>query len=558
MKERMSPNISRRQFMSSMGTYLVGAALTPNAWARQKKKQPNIVLLLADDMGYSDIGCYGGEIETPNLDHLAARGLRFSQFYNAARCCPTRASLLTGLYPHQADVGRMVYRNSGPGYRGRLNRNCLTLAEVLKIAGYHTMMTGKWHVGHAKGVYPTDRGFDRFYGIHIHVDSYFKVLKGCPVFLNGKQVIAPTPNPSNKLFPDQEWYTTNVFTDHALQFLDEAVRIDKPFFLYVAYNSPHWPLEAPDKDIEKYRGKYSTGWEHIRNQRIKRMRDMGLINKNWKLPPSDAPDWNSLSADDRANLDFRRALYAAQIDNMDQNIGRIVSRLRRAQVLDNTLILFLSDNGCSAEPERQIFGYRFKENRIENFKDWRKQSGRSSSQGLAWANVSNSPFRRYKKWTHEGGIATPLIAHWPASIKSPGSIIHQPGHIVDIMATCVDVARADYPQQFNGHTIQPMEGVSLIPALIGKSLQRNQPIFWEHEGNWAIRKGKWKLVCDGPGGIWELYDLQKDRTELNNLARQYPDIVMELASLWQAWAHRARVLPWPYKPQWHNPYQKGI
>jgi len=530
---------------------LVGVFATTNSFGAPVR--PNIILILADDMGYSDIGCYGGEIRTPHLDGLAARGVRFSQFYNAARCCPTRASLLTGLYPHQADVGHMVYRDEGPGYHGRLNRECVTLAEVLQQAGYHTMMSGKWHVGHKPDVFPSQRGFKRFYGIHIHVDSYFKVLGGCPVFLDGEKLIAPTQNPVHALDPQQEWYTTNVFTDYALHFLGEALQNkQQPFFLYLAYNSPHWPLEAPDEDIARYRGNYTTGWEPVRRERLKRMRELGLLNKDCRISPSDAPDWNGLSADDRANLDFRRAIYAAQIDNMDQNIGRVVTHLRNAEILDNTLILFLSDNGCSAEPEREPFGYRFQENRIENFKAWRKQSGRSSSQGLFWANVSNTPFRKYKKWTHEGGIATPLIAHWPAGVTVPGTTTKEPGHIVDIMATCVDVARASYPQVYQGHTITPMEGVSLVPALTGQSLKRHKPIFWEHEGNWAVREGQWKLVCDGPKGPWELYDLGADRTELNNLAPQHPDKVKELAAQWQTWAERARVLPWPYKPQWQS------
>jgi len=544
-----SATITRRSFLKALGV----GALTAGApsFGAAGGGRPNIVVILADDMGFSDIGCYGGEIETPNLDLLAAGGLRFSQFYNAARCCPTRASLLTGLYPHQADVGHMVYRDEGAGYRGRLNRNCVTLGEVLKRAGYHTAMAGKWHVGHDEGAYPSDRGFDRFYGIHKHVDSYFKVLGGCPVFANGKQCIAPTADPPNTLHPEQEWYTTNVFTDHALEFLDEAANLDKPFFLYVAYNSPHWPLEAPDEDIEKYRGRYKDGWGPVRKQRAERMKAMGLIKDSWALSPGDAPEWESLAKDDRENLSFRRAIYAAQIDNMDQNIGRLIKRFKAMGVYDNTLILFLSDNGCSAEPEREMLGYQFKKNRIEDFQRWRKQSGRSSSQGLAWANVSNTPFRKYKKWTHEGGIATPLIAHWGDGIRGKGRVVDEPGHIIDIMATCVEVSAVSYPSQFKGHAIKPMEGQSLIPAFQGKKIQRRGPIFWEHEGNWAIRDGRWKLVCDGPGGPWELYDLETDRTELNNLVEENPGKVTELAGKWHRWAKRAGVLPWPYKPQWN-------
>ncbi|AQQ10329.1 Arylsulfatase [Sedimentisphaera cyanobacteriorum] len=540
--------MKRRTFLA--GCALSSISLTAGlSLAEKRKKKPNILLIMADDMGYSDIGCYGGEIETPNLDRLAGNGLRFTQFYNAARCCPTRASLLTGLYPHQADVGHMVYRDQGKGYHGKLNKQCVTLGEVMKNSGYQTMMSGKWHVGHSEDVWPSNRGFDKFYGIHLHVDSYFKVLKGCDVYKNGRKVIKAADTPANRLHPDQEWYTTNVFTDHAIKFLDEAEK-DKPFFLYAAYNAPHWPLEAPDKTIQKYRGKYMHGWEALRKDKIERMKKLGIIKENWQLSKSDAPEWESLSEDDRKNLDFRRAIYAAQIDNMDQNIGRLIKKLEEKGELENTLVLFLSDNGCSAEPERKMFGYRFRENRIENFRQWRKDSGRSSSQGMAWANVSNTPFRKYKKWTHEGGIATPLIAHWPEVIKNGGQLNHTPGHVADIMATAVDVGRGFYPKKFGGNEIKPMEGTSLKPAFDGSEIKRENPIFWEHEGNWAIREDKWKLVCDGPKGKVELYDLENDRTELSNLAEAKPDKVKELTEKWHKWAKRADVLPWPYKPQW--------
>ena len=543
--------MNRRVFLKRAGalaaTMCLGGRLQASA---ATAKRPNIVLILADDMGYSDLGCYGGEIQTPNLDRLAANGLRFTQFYNAARCCPTRASLVTGLYPHQADVGHMVYGDKGPGYRGHLNARCVTLAEVLKGAGYHTMMAGKWHVGHTKGVLPSDRGFDRFYGIHKHVDSYFKVLKGCSVYMDDAEVIPATADPPNRLHPQQEWYTTNVFTDHALEFLDEAAKGDQPFFLYLAYNAPHWPLEAPDEDIRKYRGTYRDGWAPVRRRRFNRMRQMGLLDKRWELSPDTGPDWEALSEDDRDNLDFRRAIYAAQIDRMDQNIGRVLDRLRSQGTMENTLVMFLSDNGCSAEPEREMFGYQFSKNRVENFASWRKASGRSASQGLAWANVSNTPFRKYKRWTHEGGIATPLIVHWPQGVAGPGRLVHQPGHVVDVMATCVDVSGAVYPRRYHDNTIQPMAGSSFVPAFRADSTDRTQPIFWEHEGNWAIRDGRWKLVCDGPGGKPELYDLDADRTETHNLAQRHPERVKAMTETWRQWARQRNVLPWPWKPAW--------
>ncbi len=551
--------MNRRSFLArcSLGALSTCFSARTSKSAEKRNDRPNIVVILADDMGYSDLGCYGGEIDTPHLNALAADGVRFTQFYNAGRCCPTRASLLTGIYPHQADVGNMVYRDQGTGYHGYLNKRCVTLAEVLRRAGYHTMMSGKWHVGHHNGVYPSQRGFDRFYGIHKHVDSYFKVLPGCPVFMNGKQVLTPTDSPKNKLHPDREWHTTEVFTDYALRFLDETKKKNDPFFLYLAYNSPHWPLEAPDKEIEKYRGRYTSGWEEVRKKRFERMKKMGLVQDNRKLSPPESPQWETLSDDDRQNLDFRRAIYAAQIDVMDQNIGRVVRKLKELGVLDNTLILFLSDNGCSAEPEQKMFGYRFKENRLKNFSSWRTQSGRSSSQGLAWANASNTPFRKYKKWAHEGGIATPLIAHWPNVITQKGTLCHQPGHIIDVMATCVAAAKAAYPKTYDGNRIQPMEGTSLLPAFKGEPLHRKPPLFWEHIGNWAVRDGDWKLVCDGPAGPLELYNLKEDRTELHNLIRKYPGKAAALVKRWEEWAGRAHVLPWPYKPPWSASFPKN-
>ena len=541
--------MQRREFLRHSSLLAAGLLLGCNQQVRSgRRRRPNILLIMADDIGYSDIGCYGGEIRTPHLDALAAGGLRFTQFYNAARCCPTRASLLTGLYPHQTGIGHMVYRDKGPGYRVKLNEHCVTLGEVMKGAGYHTMMAGKWHVGHEPGVFPSDRGFERFYGIHKHVDSYFKVLDGCGVYENGKLVIAPTSDPPNELHPNCEWYTTDVFTDQALEMLDQAARTDTPFLLYVAYNSPHWPLEAHDEDIARYRGKYRGGWSEIRRRRYERMREMGILREEWRLPEIDLPDWDALSDDDRDNLDFRRAIYAAQIDRMDQNIGRIIDKLKSQGIFDNTLVLFLSDNGCSAEPESQMFGYRFQQNRVENFERWRKQSGRSSSQGLAWATASNTPFRKYKRWTHEGGIATPLIVHWPDAIKEPGGLTHQRGHVIDIMATCVDVGGATYPNRHQGHGVHQMEGASLVPALRGGQIERAKPLFWEHEGNRAIRQGKWKLVAGGPAGQWELYDLDADRTECNNLAAKYPAKVKDMAETWQHWALERNVLPWPWKP----------
>lgn len=510
--------------------------------------RPNIVLILADDMGYSDLGCYGGEINTPNIDSLAYNGVRFTNFYNAARCCPTRASLLTGVYPHQAGVGRMVYGDFGGAYQGYLNRTSVTLAEVLKSAGYKTMMSGKWHVGHKEASqWPTSRGFDRFYGINIHVDSYWKVLQGCDVYLDGKLHIPATENPKNDLNPEQDWYTTDVFTDYGMHFLDQEVvqkkEDDRPFFLYMAYNAPHFPLEAPDEDIAKYQGTYSGGWDRFREEKFQRMKEMGIIPDHTVLSPPDNVSWESLSVDDRENLDFRRAIYAAQIDRLDQNVGRLVNHLKEIGEYENTLILFLSDNGCSAEEE--MFGMNWDKYRVNNYPEWKEKSGWSVSQGQAWANVSNVPFRLYKRYTHQGGTATPLIAHWPERIDSTGQLNREQGHVIDIMATLVDVAQADYPENYNGERITGLEGKSLLPLIQGNlTREGHEFIFWEHIGNKAVRKGDWKLVAvhDQP---WELYNLKDDPSEINNLIDTEPEITEELKMAYKEWAQKNDVRELP-------------
>ncbi len=492
--------------------------------------RPNIVLIMADDMGYSDIGCYGGEIQTPNLDKLAANGLRFTQFYNTARCCPTRASLMTGLYSHQTGMGWMTAANLGyDGYRGDLNDKCVTIAEVLKQAGYGTYMAGKWHLTYdkywdgPKHSWPRQRGFDRFYGTISGGGSYF----------NPK---ALTRDNTRIKAPAEGYYYTDAISDNAVKFIAEHNRSkgDEPFFLYVAYTCPHWPLHAKPKDIAKYRGKYIKGWDALRSERHKRMIKMGIMDKGWAITPRDkkVKTWDEVKSGKKELWDLRMAVYAAQIDCMDQDIGRIISAVKKAGRLDNTLIMFLSDNGGCAE------GISRKKKDIEllgtddSFESYR----------INWANASNTPFRLYKHWVHEGGIATPLIVHWPRGIKARGQLRHQPGHVIDIMATCLDITGATYPRKYKGNKIVGLEGKSLVPAFENKRIGR-EAIYWEHEGNRAIRVGKWKLVAKGVQGPWELYDLEVDRTELNNLAQKYPDRVKKMAAMWQKWAERADVLP---------------
>lgn len=496
--------------------------------------RPNIVLIMADDMGYSDLGCYGGEIETPALDALAAGGLRFTQFYNGARCCPTRASLLTGLFAQQTGIGWMTSDPEDPdgmdqgefGYRGFLNRQCVTIAEVLKPAGYQTLMVGKWHVGYAKPeLWPLARGFDRFYGLLAGAANYFKPA--------GNRGLTDGDKPVE--IDDDDFYLTDRFTERAIQFVDEADR-DQPFLLYLAYTSPHWPLHAPAETVAKYRGKYDQGWDELRRTRYARMQELGIIKPQWKLPPRAARAWDAVRPRKQRDMAERMEIYAAQVDRMDQGIGRLVETLRKHGQLENTLILFLSDNGGCAEGEDLGGGTHAELNNPE--------APLFVTYGKCWANASNTPFRRFKHFNHEGGIATPLIAHWPAGIADRGALREQPGYLPDLMATFADLGSAEYPAQFAGNEIPPLEGVSLAGAF------RNEPaadrfMFWEHEGHRAVRHGAWKAVSMTRRGEWELYNLDEDRTEQNDLAAAHPEIVGELAQEWDHWSWRAHVQPYP-------------
>jgi arylsulfatase len=491
--------------------------------------RPNIVVILVDDMGFSDISCYGSEIPTPNLDKLAANGLRFTQFYNTGRCCPTRASILTGLYPHQAGVGHMGEDRGVPGYSGRLNDRCVTIAEVLDEAGYFTAMSGKWHVGQEHGVVPWERGFQRSLNSPAG-GFYYPEGKQNRLFLNGKALADDAPElPKN-------WYTTDLYTDFGIKFIDDGLAAKKPFFLYLAYNAPHFPLQAPADEIAHFRGKYKIGWDKLREQRHARQKELGVVDKSWALSPRPDPvsAWDKLSDADKDRFDNIMAIYAACVAHIDTEVGRLIAALKQRGVLDNTLILFLSDNGGNAEsgPWGRLEG------------DSPGGAGSTVFCGQSWATLENTPFRRYKHFNHEGGIATPLIVHWPAGIAAHGELRQQPGHLVDVMATCVDLAEAKYPAEFKGRAIQPMEGHSLVPAFANQPIQRDA-LFWEHEGNAAVRVGDWKLVRMGRNGAWELYNLKTDRTELHDLAATEPDRAAELAAKWEAWATRANVKPYP-------------
>lgn len=561
-------NLVRRLFALPVWTAAVLVVVARPAAAEAPR--PNIVVIVADDMGFSDIGCYGGEIHTPNLDRLGGGGLRFTQFYNTGRCCPTRASLLTGLYPHQAGVGHMMEDRGVDGYRGDLNQHCLSIAQVLKTAGYGTYAVGKWHVTRFAGPegpkhnWPRQRGFDRFYGTITGAGSFYDPA----TLVRDNTMISPA---ADSEYRPKQFYYTDAITDHALRFLTDhqTKRADEPFFLYVAYTAAHWPMHALPVDIAKYRGRYEGGYGPLRRERLSRLKQAGLISPFWQLSPQSG-DWDTVT--DKAWEARAMEVFAAMVDRMDQGVGRIVDQLERSGKLANTLILFLQDNGGCAEeigrsadspaierPERPTLPPLAADKLELAVIPKRTRDGFPVRQGVGvmagpadtyisygrnWANVSNTPFREYKHWVHEGGISTPLIAHWPAGILRGGELEHQPAHLVDIMATCVAVSGAKYPRRQNGEQIYPLEGLRLLPAFAGEPLQR-EALYWEHEGNRAVREGKWKLVAKGKQGRWELYDMEADRTELNDRASREPERVGRMAALWESWARRVHVLPWP-------------
>lgn len=512
----------------------------------KNEKRPNILLILADDMGYSDIGCYGGEIATPNLDRLAANGLRFSQFYNGARCCPTRSSLLTGLYAHQTGIGGMVGapRRGKPAYQGDLNNNCVTIPEALRLSGYNSFMTGKWHLSSSvdtsdKHTWPLQRGFDQFYGIITGASSYFQ----------------PSTLTYNNAFiksPDNYYFTDAISDSMAIFIKRNSEKSDsKPFFGYLAYTAPHWPLHAPEKEIMKYKGKFSKGWDTLRAEKLRRIKKLGLLPINTILSKRDSgiKEWDNV---ENKNKEERlMEVYAAMIDIMDQGIGRVIQTLKETGQFDNTIIIFMSDNGGCAEflgkdmawvkrygPKKTITG---KEVIYGNDVDiYPGGDNTYQSYGKAWANLSNTPFRYYKHYIQEGGIASPLIIHWPNGIDRGmrTKILDQPIHIIDIMPTLLSLTSSDYPRVFNENHIFPMEGKSLVPLIKGNmKWSREKPIFWEHEGKCGMREGDWKITKIFKEN-WELYNIKTDRTEIKNLAKKYPNKFAKMIAAWDHWAKR--------------------
>ena len=509
--------------------------------------RPNVVLIMNDDMGFSDLGCYGGEVQTPNLNRLAENGLRFTQFYNTPRCAPSRASLFTGLYSHQTGIGVLTENQLPDGYEGDLSHECITIAEALRSSGYSTYMAGKWHVcndGNGdKSNWPLQRGFDRFYGTIAGAVSYYMPRT---LTSDNENIEVEARDPS--------YYLTDAISEKSVEFIHDHVkqRKDSPFFLYVAYTAPHWPLHAKPNEIERYKSRFSEGWDSLREQRMERMIEKGIIDAEWRLSPRDEtrPPWT-----DSVNKDWeqrRMEVYAAQIDHMDQGIGSIVSELESSDLLEDTLIIFLSDNGGCAEVlqpgdqgllERRLTKPTTKDGRIVDLgNDPAVMPGGEESYqsyGVAWANLSNTPFRLYKHWTHEGGISTPFIAHWPKGIRCGGELRRTPSHIIDVMPTILEVCGIELK---NVDTKYPIEGRSLTGRFDGDGAL-NRKIFWEHEGNAAVRDDRWKLVRKYPDR-WELYDIEDDRTELNDLSELYPDTVEQMKNEYSKWTQRCGVIPW--------------
>lgn len=522
--------------------------------------RPNIVVILADDLGYSDLGCYGGEIRTPNIDRLASGGVRFTQFYTSARCCPTRASLMTGLYPSQAGIGDFTTnqpsKTRGPGYLGRLNENCVTLAETLKPAGYGCYYVGKWHLHPETG--PIKRGFDEFYG---YTNGYAQ-----DQYTPSKYLRLPEGRPKEVNVANDEFYATDVFNQYALEFIRQGQASKQPWFLFLGHSSPHFPVQAPADRVDQYFDLYMQGWDELREKRFARMMELGLIDGDrWKLSPRSIvpvepgdiangysgeinPAWADLDTDRQKDLARRMAVFAAMVDSVDQGVGEIVKHLEATGDLENTLILFLSDNGACYE--WGPFGFdgqsRAGETILRTGDQLREigQPGTHQSYGSAWANLGNSPFRMYKHFTHEGGISSPLIVHWPAGIGKPNRWARDPAHVMDILPSLVDVAGGTYPDVVADRQITRCEGSSLLPVWQGKQLAE-RVIGFDHMGARALRQGDWKLVRSKrmPYEIeWELYNLAEDRCELKDLAAEYPERVEQMASKWDAWARHVQVI----------------
>jgi arylsulfatase len=517
--------------------------------AAQKPARPNIMIILTDDMGYSDLGCYGGEIQTPNIDQLAATGIRFTQFYNCARCCPSRASLLTGQYPHKAGINGMGVN---------LNMNAATIAEVLKANNYHTGMVGKWHLSTTKALpdpkehlrwlahrsehgpfsplanYPSNRGFEEHYGVIWGVINYFDPFS----LVHNEEPIKEVP---------KDFYMTDYITQKSIDLIEQFSQDDKPFFMYVAETAPHWPLHARQEDIAKYKGKYTEGWDVLRRQRYQRMIDLKLVDPaTCSLPPnSSGKTWEACTEKEQEAENM--AVHAAMVDRVDQGVGKIIQKLKDKGLYENTIIFVLSDNGASYErgypPGFDRPGFTRDSILIEYNAAHPGAQTTWNYLGTAWASAVNSPFRFWKMESYEGGACTPLIVHWPKGLKKQENTINRGvGHVIDIMPTCLQLAGAKYPDEINHQKTEPMDGKNLMPLLLGKTNSVHDTLFWEHEGGKAVRVGDWKISARR-NSSWELFDLSKDRSEANNLSAKYPEKVKQMDAAWRGWANKMKIKP---------------
>jgi arylsulfatase A-like enzyme len=519
---------------------LLAATILGNAQNTATSSKPNVILIMVDDMGYSDLGNYGSEIKTPNLDRLAKEGTRLREFYNNSICAPTRASLLTGQYQHKAGVGYFDVNLGLPAYQGYLNKESLTLGEVFRSGGYSTLLSGKWHVGSEdESQWPVQRGFDKFYGILKGASNYFDA-EPLPMGKTGYPVTLLKNN--ERLNPKQDsYYFTDEIGNNAVAFLDEQNKENKPFFLYLAFTAPHWPLQAKPVDIAKYKGRFDEGWDVLREKRIQKLKENGILLPNQTISPRDpeVPEWNKLTYDEKQFWKAKMEVYAAMVDNMDQNVGKVLDKLKALKKDKNTLIIFIADNGAQGgfntyNPLRRTL--------VKNSGPI-GTSGSFDYQEQNWAYLSNTPLQDYKNNMHEGGFSSPFIAWYPSKIKA-GRIDKGTGHIIDLAPTFYELAGIEYPKELNGVKSNPLVGKSLLPVLFegASEVNRGAPLFWERAGNRAVRDGKWKLVSIYPSYQWELYNLENDRGETTNVAQENPAIVNALSAKYFEWAEKTGVV----------------
>ena len=526
--------IDRRTFIgASVGALSLTSAT--KSLSSEKAKLPNIIMIVADDLGFADLGCYGGEINTPNLDKIAVEGMRFKQFFNCAVCNVSRVAMMTGVHP-RFKGGRL------------LKNNMLTIAEVLKNAGYATAMSGKWHLG-GEPTRPIDRGFDEYYGSMIGAVNLFDPSAPDPPFVSHSGPKDPFVHNATPIKSVSEnYYVTDAITDHSIEQIKKFAKEEKPFFLHLAHFAPHYPMQAPPEDIAKYRGKYDEGYLALRERRQRKMVQLGIIDKKWGLPTPDkklgnwrydlAVDaWDSIG--DKQWEIQKMEVYAAMVDRMDQNIGRLMKTLKETGIDENTLIVFFSDNGgCASDISSDASNY-------DAYRAYNKGKNIGAKDsyvlcGPGWATAQSSPFRRYKTWTYEGGITTPMIVRWKGKIK-PNSITNEIGHLIDLLPTFMEISGAGYPAKNKGTNTLPIEGVSLMSVLRGKKHKQARELGWFLYGSRAYRVGKWKLVWGVTSKKWELYDMEADRTEVSDLSAKYPEMVKKLSDGWQNWAERSEI-----------------